>query len=231
MSKQYKDKVAIGDAVLYLGDCKKILPTLEGIDMVFTDPPYGVNYEGGHNEVKREKLVGDNTDVYSWAVPTILNATSGPCYCFFADSRAYNIYKALTEAKADIHALLIWHKTNATYGAMNSQYKQRHEPILYFKRKGGNLKWVGKSTESTLLNFPRDASNNFHPTQKPVGLLQHLINNHDAETVCDPYSGSGSCGIASIRAERKFIGIEIDEGYFKIACERIKREYDQLKMF
>ena len=232
------DPIIIGDATLYLGDCRDILPTLTSIDAVVTDPPYGVEYEGGHfhssnvNIVhKRERLKSDDEDVFSWLMPMILNATNGPCYSFYAMERGYWIHKALHEYGAEIHSVLLWHKTNAKYPAMHAQYKRRHEAILYFKRHGGNLEWCGISTESTLLEFPREPENKYHPTQKPTGLIQHLIGNHTSNLICDPMMGSGTTGIAALRLGRKFAGIEIETKYFDIACERIGREHDQLKMF
>ena len=223
---------------LWHGDCLEGLKNINSAGMVITDPPYGVNYEGGHfhsgdvNIVrKRERLENDDTDIYERAIPAILSATSGPCYVFFSDSKTYNIYKALDKAKADIHALLIWHKTNATYAAMNAQYKQRHEPILYFKRKGGNTAWCGKSTEATILHFPRPASNEFHPTQKPVSLIMHLILNHTDNIVLDPFFGSGTTAVACERLQRRWIGIEISEEYYEIAARRIEQETRQLKLF
>ena len=232
------EKIEIGDCTLYNADCKLILPTLTGIDCVITDPPYGVDYEGGHfhsgnvNIVrKREKLQSDNEDVYGWLIPLLIKATSGACYVFYAMDRGYWIHKALLDTDADIHSVLIWHKTNATYAAMNAQYKRRHEAILYFKRKGGNLQWCGKSTESTLLEFPREPENEYHPTQKPVGLIQHLIANHNAETVLDCMMGSGTTGVACMKLGRRFVGIEIEKKYFDIACERIEREVDQGKLW
>lgn len=216
---------------LWHGNCLDVMSNIDYVDMVITDPPYGVNYMGGHFNPNREKIQNDDVDMYANAIPLILKITPGPCYCFFADSKAYNIYSALNKENADIHALLIWNKTNATYAAMNAQYKQRHESILYFKRKGGHTKWIGKSTESTILNFNRPAANKLHPTQKPVDLLCHLISNHDVNSVLDPFLGSGSTAMACERMKLRWIGIELNEEYCEIAAKRIDDELAQLKLF
>jgi hypothetical protein len=173
----------------------------------------------------------DDVDIFDAFLPLALRVVPGPCYSFFAGTRGHHIYQALHQWNADVHSLLIWHKTNAKYGAMNSQYKQRHEPILYFKRAGGHTRWAGSSTEATILNFPRDAKNEWHPTQKPVALLEHLIANHDCESVLDPFMGSGSTAVAAIRQGRHFVGIEIDPAHFQSAILRAQKEVDQEKLF
>jgi len=219
---------------LYYGDCFDIIPHLPKVDMVLTDPPYNVNYEGGQFHSgkvfirrKRKKIINDNLDIYQKLIPSILSSTNGPCYCFYSDSRSFYVYNALHKANADIHAMLIWNKTNATYAAMNAQYKKKFEPIVYFKRKGGNTAWCGKSTEKTILNFPKSKSGNiYHPTQKPVNLLSYLISNHTSKSILDPCLGSGSTAIACEYLDRNWIGIEKEEKYCKIAAKRIQAVID-----
>ena len=196
-------------------------------DMVFTDPPYGVNYEGGHFHSgnvnikrKREKLANDSDDqIYAEVVPLIASFCDGPCYTWFADTKPLKLYQAV-EAVGQIHALIIWHKTNATYAAMNAQYKQRHEPCLYWKPKGSTLRWCGVSTEATLWEMKRDATNNFHPTQKPVELAERAINNHKVQTVLDLFGGSGSTLIACERTKRHCRMMELDPAYVDTIVKR-----------
>lgn len=228
----------IGDATLYLGDCLEILPTLDKVDAVVTDPPYGVDYQGGHFHSgkvhirrERERLANDTEPLWSYWVDSIFNIADGPCYFFHSGTKAAPLHNAVVDAGGTIHALLIWNKTNATYAAMNSQYKQRHEPILYCKPKKATLRWCGASTECTVIDWPRDSVNDFHPTQKPAGLIEKLIRNHDAQTILDPFMGSGTTGVACANLGRKFIGIEIEEKYFQIACERITAAYAQGRLF
>lgn len=196
-------------------------------DMVFTDPPYGVNYEGGHfhsGDVnikrKREKLENDLDDqIYSKAIPIISKYCDGPCYTWFADTKPLRLYEAV-QGVGQIHALLIWHKTNATYAAMNAQYKQRHEPCLYWKPKGSNLRWAGPTTESTIWEIKKDGRNNFHPTQKPVELAKKAIGNHSAKTVLDLFLGSGSTLIACEQTGRKCYGMELSPAYCDVIIKR-----------
>jgi DNA modification methylase len=197
-------------------------------DMVFTDPPYGVNYEGGHfhsgdvNIVrKRERLSNDlDSEIYSKFLPVMLPFIDGAIYMWFAGSRGYQAYKTIIENNCQIHALIIWHKINATYAAMNAQYKQRHEPCLYFKPKNKTLKWCGASDEATLWEIKRDAKNDMHPTQKPVALGVKAISNHNADTVLDLFLGSGSTLIACEKTGRKCYGMEIDPHYCDVIVKR-----------
>jgi len=197
-------------------------------EMMFTDPPYGVNYEGGHfhsGDVnikrKREKLADDDsTAIYTDFLPVALSVVNGPCYMWFADSKARDVYNAVHDNGCETHALIIWHKTNATYAAMNAQYKQRHEPCLYFKPKGSTLRWCGETTEATVWNQDRDGINEFHPTQKPIALASKAIGNHDAKTVLEMFGGSGSTLIACEQLGRKCYAMEISPKYCDVIIQR-----------
>jgi DNA modification methylase len=197
-------------------------------EMMFTDPPYGVNYEGGHfhsGDVnikrKREKLADDDsTAIYTDFLPVALSAVDGPCYMWFAGSKARDVYNAVHDNGCETHALIIWHKTNATYAAMNAQYKQRHEPCLYFKPKGSTLRWCGETTEATVWNQDRDGINEFHPTQKPIALASKAIGNHDAKTVLEMFGGSGSTLIACEQLGRKCYAMEISPKYCDVIIQR-----------
>ena len=201
-------------------------------EMMFTDPPYGVNYEGGHFHSgnvnikrKREKLAKDETaQIYYDFLPIAIQFVEGPCYIWFSDSKTRDIYNALFDNTCEIHALIIWHKTNATYAAMNAQYKQRHEPCLYFKPKGSTLRWCGASTEATIWNQDRDGINDLHPTQKPVALASKAIRNHESKSVLDLFCGSGSTLIAAEQLGRKCYGMEISPNY----CDVIVKRWENL---
>ena len=132
----------LGDHRLLCGDSTKaedVGRLMAGVksEMMFTDPPYGVDYSGGIQFQKdgtvqknnREKLKNDGTtQIYNDFLPVALSVVNGPCYMWFAGSKARDVYNAVHDNGCEVHALIIWHKTNATYAAMNAQYKQRHEP-------------------------------------------------------------------------------------------------------
>jgi DNA modification methylase len=197
-------------------------------EMMFTDPPYGVNYEGGHfhsGDVnikrKREKLADDDsTAIYTDFLPVALSVVDGPCYMWFAGSKARDVYNAVHDNGCEVHTLIIWNKTNATYAAMNAQYKPRHEPCLYFKPKGSTLRWCGETTEATVWDQARDGINEFHPTQKPIALASKAIGNHDAKTVLEMFGGSGSTLIACEQLGRKCYAMEISPKYCDVIIQR-----------
>jgi DNA modification methylase len=103
---------------------------------------------------------------------------------------------------------------------MNAQYKQRHEPCLYFKPRGSTLRWCGASTEATVWNQDRDGINEFHPTQKPIALAAKAIGNHEAKIIFDAFNGSGSTLMACEQLGRKCRAIEISPAYVAVAIQR-----------
>ena len=197
-------------------------------DMVFTDPPYGVNYSGGIQftstgvkKEQREKLKNDLTEqIYADSIPIMASITNGPIYTWFADMKAGTLYNSISKV-GDIHALLIWVK-NGGYGAMNANYKQKHEPCLYWKPKNGRLNFIGKSTETTIWDIDKDGKNKYHPTQKPVKLALKAISNHNANLIADLFLGSGSTMVASHQLGRKCYGMELDPKYCKVIIDRMR---------
>jgi DNA modification methylase len=194
-------------------------------DMVFTDPPYGVDYDGGIQFTsegiktgQRSKIKNDNLSIYLDVIPIMAKYTDGAIYTWFAGTKAKDIYNAI-DGVGDIHALLIWVK-NGGYGAMNAQYKQKHEPCLYWKPKGKTMKWCGETTENTIWEIDKDGQNKLHPTQKPVALGVKAISNHNADTVLDLFLGSGSTLIACEKTGRKCYGMEIDPHYCDVIVKR-----------
>lgn len=228
------DLFEIGPHRLLCGDSTKAedverLMGGEKADMVFTDPPYGVDYSGGiqftDEGVKKEqrsRLENDHNErIYEDFLPLIPTITSGPVYTWFADTKAEGIYRIISKI-GEIHALLIWVK-NGGYGALNACYKQKHEPCLFWKPKGGKLNFVGDSTECTIWEIKKDGINEFHPTQKPVALAARAIGNHSGYIVADPSLGSGTTMVAAHQLNRKCYGMEIDEKYCQVIIDRMLR--------
>jgi DNA modification methylase len=139
---------------------------------------------------------------------------------WFASTKAFDVFGALHDNNCETHAMIIRHKINATYAAMNAQYKQRHEPCIYFKRKGSTLRWCGPTDECTIWEIKRDARNEYHPTQKPIELVERAIKNHEATIIIDCFSGSGTTIISCENLNRKCRAIEISPGYVAVALER-----------
>ncbi len=219
-----KHRLLCGDST----DIANIDKLMDGkkADMVFTDPPYGVNYSGGIQftstgvkKEQREKLKNDLTEqIYADSIPIMASITNGPIYTWFAGTKAGTLYNSISKV-GDIHALLIWVK-NGGYGAMNANYKQKHEPCLYWKPKNGRLNFIGKSTETTIWDIDKDGKNKYHPTQKPVKLALKAISNHNANLIADIFLGSGSTLIACEKLRRVCYGMELDPHYCDVIVGR-----------
>lgn len=224
-----RHRIMCGDSTVE-ANVRVLLGDKDKFEMIFTDPPYGVGYSGGHfhsGDVNirrdREKLANDeNTAIYTHSIPIMAKFCDGPIYTWFASTKALELYQAISLVKGEIHAMIVWHKINATYAAMNAQYKQRHEPCLYWKPKGSTLRWIGESTESTLWEIKKDGVNNYHPTQKPTELAKKAMGNHSANLIGDFFLGSGSTIIAAqeIGDTHTVFGIELSPDYIEVILQR-----------
>ena len=194
----------------------------ERADLVFTDPPYGVDYEGGaNNEKKREKLAGDDTgDLYMPVLKMCKESVkkSAPMYVWFAASVGKPVYDAVSAIGYEVRAMIIWNKLDAHYGAFMAQYMQKHESCLYIV--DGNSNFIGASNEVTVWDLKQPAKNELHPTQKPIELALRAIGNHAAPIVIDFCAGSGTTGIACQNLGRRARMIEISEAYTAVILQR-----------
>jgi site-specific DNA-methyltransferase (adenine-specific) len=207
-----------------LDDMDKLMEKKKA-DIVFTDPPYGVAYTGGiqfkDGQVQknnREMIQNDDADIYEAVMQTLGAYANGPCYIWFAGTRASTLYGA-AEKYGDIHALIIWVK-NGGYGALNANYKQKHEPCLYWKPRGKSLNFTGPTTETTVWQINKDGRNTLHPTQKPVALAAKAISNHSGDLVFDGFGGSGATLIASEQVGKTCFMMELDPKYCDVIIQR-----------
>ena len=208
------------DAVAKLMDGQKA-------DMVFTDPPYGVDYQGGAL-TKRTKLDNDqkNTSIYEQVIPNL--------YLFTIDKVAMYIWHAagyadmashLGDNDIQIRSQIIWNKNMAQFGALSAQYKQKHEPCFYCFKKGQSPFWYGPTNEVTVWDVKRESKNEYHPTQKPIELPERAMNNSSKvnDIVLDLFGGSGSTMVASHQLKRKCYGMELDPKYCQVIIDRMKK--------
>ncbi len=194
--------------------------------MIFTDPPYGVSYTGGiqfkngHTVTDNQEMIkNDDKDIFAEVVPMMAMICKGPIYTWFADTKGSTIYDAI-ENSGEIHSLIIWVK-NGGYGALNANYKQKHEPCLYWKAKGGKLNFSGPTTETTIWEIDKDGKNKMPPTQKPVALAAKAIGNHSVGLIADLFLGSGTTMVAAHQLNRKCYGMELDPKYCQVIVDRM----------
>lgn len=211
-----KHRLMCGDSTM-IDDVEKLMNG-EKADMLHTDPPYGVDYDGGSKI--REKLKEDHidTDIYKDIIPIIKSTVTGACYTWYADKCADKVYSSISSI-GEIHSVIIWNKNNSTFN-MNIHYKAKHEPCVYWKVRGNTLMWDGGNKECTVWDIDRESSNKHHPTQKPVEIVEKIISNHSAETVLDLFGGSGSTLIACEKMSRNNFTMELDEKYCDVIINR-----------
>jgi len=193
-------------------------------DMVFTDPPYGVDYDGGHaTEKRRDKLKNDD-DVNMYDMPIknayLASKDDAPIYLWFADRFATDVLEGLSEAGYQVRCWIIWNKNVAQFGAIGAQYKAKHEPCIYAFKKGKAPNWNGPTNEVTVWDVSRDHKNSHHPTQKPTDLAKRAMENHKVKLVLDLFGGSGSTLIAAEKTSRQARLMELDPKYVDVIIKR-----------
>jgi len=214
----------IGDATLILGDCREVLPTLQRVDAVVTDPPYGIGADKGKKGAIPFK---SGRPVQRAHYPDNKWDNERPERAIFDAMRALSDEQIIWGGNYFAEWLpargrwLWWDKcqTMPSYG-------------------DGELAWTSLNATTpkkiTLANNALFAQRveRHHPTQKPAQVMEWCLGFlPDAHTILDPFMGSGTTGVACIKLGRKFIGVEIEEKYFDIACKRIEEAWKQPRLF
>lgn len=215
----------IGDATLYLGDCREILPTLGKVDAVVTDPPYGILNLGG--EVagavvrKSPRQLGSGTLKNRLLNQSNVEWDVAPDEETFAQLRAMSRWQIFWGGNyfplPPTRAVLIWDKDQPweNFSQVEVAWSNLSRPAALFR-------------ESATRGTPGKE----HPTQKPLSLMMWCVSKvPDVGAVLDPYMGSGTTGVACANLGRTFIGIEREPAYFDIACRRIEEAYRQPRLF
>jgi len=192
--------------------------------LVVTDPPYGVDYQGGVFS-KRDKLDGDETaDLYGPILKLAYEFSDAKAavYLWHSDGKAVDVFAALDAAKYVRRITIIWNKNIAQFGALSAQYKQKHEPCHYLFKKGQSPRWFGPTNETTVWDIDRNQTNEHHPTEKPIGIMARPIQNSSeaADIILDLFLGSGTTLIAAEQLGRKCYGMEISPAYCDVIVQR-----------
>lgn len=234
--KQTIRVVEIGNAKLYLGDCREILPTLGRVDAVVTDPPYGVGLTGKlWHSTSRHKTVKSTITYASYddtpenfsseIVPRLISAI-GLASCaavFMADKSIWRLPPGAALGG-------IFSPAGTGRGAWGFQCFMH---CVFYGRDPYLAVGLGSRPTGRYGLYPNDANEVWHPCAKPIDAMMWAVNRAslDGHIILDPFMGSGTTGVACAKLGRRFIGIEIEPAYFDIACRRIEQAYAQPDLF
>jgi site-specific DNA-methyltransferase (adenine-specific) len=206
----------IGDCRLILADCREVLPTLGPVDAVVTDPPFGMSFQSNYRAQQHEKIENDGDEtLLAWACEIPVQHSR---YVFCRWDNLPSVAKP--------KSCITWVKNNWSMGDLEHEHGRQTEICLYYP--GPNHFWPSKRPND-VIECTR-TGNNLHPTEKPLGLMEVIVG-WTSGVVFDPFMGSGTTGNACVTTGRAFIGCEIHEPYFDIACRRIEAAYKQPRLF
>jgi site-specific DNA-methyltransferase (adenine-specific)/modification methylase len=212
------EKVTIGNCTLYHGDCREVLPLLPACDLILTDPPYGIGYVATTpNATKHAAIVGDDAlmDLRFIFSTEAIVITWGA-----------NNYPELLPHRG---RWICWDKRGGIEAAdrmLGSPFELAWSSVDHGYNKMIRL-LHGGVVNADAANAKRE-----HPTQKPIKLMEVCLAMHPkAATVCDPFMGTGTTGVACVNLGKAFVGIECERQYFDVACRRIEQAYAQPRLF
>ncbi len=220
----------IGDCTLFHGDCIDILPRIEQVDCMLTDPPYGDGASAVYGQY--DKAIAGNED-------PLLNCTMlrSAYHCLRKNATIYNFTNWKHEdflrgyigrySQLKVRHSLIWDKGMK----MGADFRTAHERILVLEK--GKPGYQRKDFADVQRHSMPQHTAVTHPHEKPLGLLKGMLahSTQPGDTILDPFMGSGSTGVACALMGRKFIGIELDAAYFDMACRRVEAAYRQGNLF
>jgi len=207
------------------GDCLEVMKNIpdKSIDLVLTDPPYGMEFRSNHRKEKYEKIENDNNliwleDFLKESYRVLKDNTHIYIYCSFHN---IDIFKQEVSKLFEVKNILVWVKNNTGMGDLEGDYAPQYEFCIYARK--GNKK-LNRGRDSNILYFDKTGNIN-HPTEKPVSLMGFLIkkSTDENDTVLDCFLGSGTTAVACKQLKRNFIGIEINEKYCEIARQRLRQ--------
>ena len=218
----------LGNHRLFCGDSTKeetytLLMDGKKANLVVTDPPYNVNYEGSAGKIKNDNM--ENGKFYQFLLDAFtcmekVMENDASIYVFHADTEGLNFRKAFADAGFYLSGTCIWKKQSLVLG--RSPYQWQHEPVLFGWKKKGRHQWYTGRKESTIWEFDKSKKNGDHPTMKPVPLVAYPIKNSSMSNciVLDPFGGSGSTLIACEQTNRVCHTIEFDEKFCDVIVKR-----------
>lgn len=218
---------------LYCGDCLEIMKQIpsECANVILTDPPYGIDFQSTWptEKSKRKPKIKNNKHPFIWFLYDAfrLCKSDGCILCFTRDDVCEIFKTSIQCAGFTIRSVIVWDKQVHGMGNLKSQFAPQHEVIIFATK--GKYQFPSKRPHDVISIQRVSPFDLIHPNEKPIELLEHLINSTCVNngTVLDMFMGSGSTGVACANTGRNFIGVELDEGYYNIAKDRIEKAYNE----
>ena len=216
-----KHRLVCGDSTK--ADTFDLLMEGKHANLVVTDPPYNVNYEGAAGKIKNDNMADEKFYTFLLDAFTHTEKAMGKdasIYVFHADTEGLNFRRAFADAGFYLSGTCIWKKQSLVLG--RSPYQWQHEPVLFGWKKSGKHAWYSDRKQSTIWEFDKPRKNSDHPTMKPVPLVAYPITNSSMTgcIVLDPFGGSGSTLIACKQTDRVCYTVELDEKYCDVIVKR-----------
>lgn len=198
----------------------------EKADLLITDPPYNVDYEGGTKDklkIMNDKMDNDSFRTFlkdAFACADNVMRSGAVFYIWHSDSEGYNFRGACGDVNWKVRECLIWNKSSMVMGRQDYQWKP--EPCLYGWKDGASHLWASDRKQTTVLNFDKPNKSDLHPTMKPIALFAYQISNntHENDHVLDLFGGSGTTLIACEQLKRKAYLCELDPHYVDVIIQR-----------
>lgn len=219
-----RHRLMCGDSTV-LNDVEKLMNGARA-DLLITDPPYNIDYEGKTKDklkIQNDKMENDSFRQFLIDALTNADAVMNPgavFYIWHADSEGYNFRGACFDVGWKVRQCLIWNKNSMVMGRQDYQWK--HEPCLYGRKDGAGHLWASDRKQTTIMNFDRPKRNDMHPTMKPIALFDYQIKNNTKvdDVVLDLFSGSGTTIMACEQNGRRGYCMEYDPKYVDVIIER-----------
>ena len=192
-------------------------------NLVVTDPPYNVDYEGSAGKIKNDKMAEEQFEKFLFAAYVNMEQNmmdDASIYVFHSDSHGLAFRRAFEEAGFYLSGCCIWKKNSLVLG--RSPYQWLHEPVLFGWKKGGRHQWYADRKQTTVWEYDKPKKNDLHPTMKPVNLIAYPIKNSSMSNciVLDPFGGSGSTLVAADQLKRICYTVELDPKYADVIVNR-----------
>jgi site-specific DNA-methyltransferase (adenine-specific)/modification methylase len=215
------EQVKIGNATLFRADCFDVLPTLHGVDAATTDPPFGIGYKYRSYDDSPETYHGLMTRL----IPALQRVTNdGPCFVWQAPSKADQWHMYFPRGYHLVAACKAYPSRSGT-----TPHCMTWDPVIFFSGRSRIYHELPRDWHVThLAPWAETMTGNPVSCPRPLEQVQYFCDSVRADTIVDPFMGSGTTGVAALQAGKTFFGVERDPAYFDYACRRIERAWQMV---